>query len=222
MLYKQSIRFLPWIFFVVLSILLRPVCGLADQNLTMSVPSTQPWTDTGLDVAAGDIITITVTGEVKYGDPANENTAGPDGIGLPSGCATPVDNSVYNAVVGNIATSDPTNNLDGKGFTVGSSFQGQVPISNTTTPTGRLYLGYNDGGIICSNGVRTGINWYAFSGDNSGSFTATIEISSASPRQPSPVRDVPTLSLWGILVLVLLLGFRGVLTLYRCKKANVT
>lgn len=128
-------------------------------NLTVSVAVDQSWTDTGLDLGAGDRVIVTASGAaaasaVVQGVP---QWFGPDGIGdncqdpnKPYPCAT-------NMLVGKIGES-------GAGFAVGSfrGFSADAP--------GRLYLGVNDG----------------FPEDGSGCFVAVIyllscEISAVSP-----------------------------------------
>ena len=160
---------------------------------TVQVSSNQPWTDTGLTVLQGDMISITASGTVIFADPHTpEHTTGPDGKPGPSGgCSYVVtDPSVpRNSLIGNIADSS---SLDGKGFFVGSSFQGTVPIVNTTKESGKLFLGFNDGAVYCD---RSGYDSWGFRGDNHGSFTATITITppqalipaGESPPTPTPV-----------------------------------
>ena len=45
------------------------VQGQTATTVTISVPSTQPWTDTEITVSSGDTITITASGTVIFGDP---------------------------------------------------------------------------------------------------------------------------------------------------------
>lgn len=140
---------------------------------SVSIPATQLWVDTGVTVSPGDEINITASGTVFFGDPHNEaNTAGPDGKPYPSNCAMLVSDPAVptHSLVGNIASSS---SLDGKGFFVGSSFQGVVPIPNTTEESGKLFLSFNDNCISCD---RSGYNSYCWSGDNHGSFTVSITI----------------------------------------------
>ena len=151
------------------------VQGQTATTVTISVPSTQPWTDTEITVSSGDTITITASGTVIFGDPHSaETTTGPDGKSEPwGGCSYPVTSSSVprHSLVGNVANAS---SLDGKGFFVGSSFQGTVPVSNTTNGSGKLFLGFNDGSVFCD---RSGYDAWGFGGDNHGSFTVTITIS---------------------------------------------
>ena len=65
------------------------------------------------------------------------------------------------SLVGNVANAS---SLDGKGFFVGSSFQGTVPVSNTTNGSGKLFLGFNDGSVFCD---RSGYDAWGFGGGQS-------------------------------------------------------
>lgn len=162
---------------VTLGILLFP--GTLYAQTTVTIPSTQPWTDTGLTVSQGDVITVSASGTVIFADPHTpENTTGPDGKTGPSGGCTFVVTSAAvprQALIGNIANSS---SLDGNGFFVGSNFNGTVPIANTTTQSGKLFLGFNDGAVFCD---RSGYDGWGFAGDNHGSFTATITINTQPP-----------------------------------------
>ena len=150
------------------------VQGQTPITVTISVPSTQPWTDTGITVSSGDTITITASGSVIFADPHTpEHATGPDGKPQPwGGCGYVVTSSAVarHSLIGNITNSS---SLDGKGFFVGSSFQSTVPISNTTNGSGKLFLGFNDGAVFCD---RSGYDAWGFGGDNHGSFTVTITI----------------------------------------------
>ncbi len=111
-------------------------------------PIAMPWIDTGIDVAPGDLLTITAvpsknhppcdgrTGCPPYREPGTVMSDGALGWGL-------------TALVGRIGD-------DGKPFSVGASYDG--PVSGP----GRLYLGYND----C----------WACWGNNTGAFDVTITV----------------------------------------------
>jgi len=159
----------------------------AQTTVTVIIPSTQPWTDTGLTVSAGDVISITASGDVIYADPDTDHHAGPDGTDNPSGtCKYVVTNSAVPAhsLIGNIADSS---SLDGRGFFVGSNFQGSVPIPNNTNESGKLFLGFNDGAVYCD---RSGYDAWGFEGDNHGSFTATITITQSSTACPVTISNI--------------------------------
>ncbi len=143
----------------------------ADASKTVTIPGTQLWVDTGLTVSPGDEISIEASGTIIYGDPHNEaNTAGPEGKEDVVYSGHLVLGVRRHSLVGNIADSP---SLDGKGFFVGSSFRGVVPIASTTKQSGKLFLSFNDD---CINEDRSGYNAYCWTGDNHGSFTATIAI----------------------------------------------
>ncbi|MFC1945111.1 PKD domain-containing protein [Chloroflexota bacterium] len=142
---------------------------------TVTIPSQEPWTPANIQVHSRDLISISVIGDVIFGNPYEDNQAGPNGTRLPSQdelAYFPVmnENVPAQSVIGNIANSS---SLDGMGFFIGSSFSGRVPIPNTTNESGFLFLGFNDKGILPN---RSGIDTYAFTGDNYGLFTAQITI----------------------------------------------
>lgn len=145
-----------------------------ESNWTVvEISSRQAWTDTGLVVARGDFIFIKATGSVNYA-PTSPAT-GPDGTSNAAGGSSflVLDPSVRaQSLVGNVGAAA---SLDGKGFFVGSDFQARVPIGNTSTRTGRLFLGFNDGFIA---GDRSGMNQGAVD-DNYGSFWASISVLSS-------------------------------------------
>ncbi|MBI4454770.1 MAG: alpha/beta fold hydrolase [Acidobacteria bacterium] len=168
--------------FFLLSTFLLVTRTASAQSVTISVSSKAAWTDSGLVVQAGDLITISGSGSIQY-DSAG-STVGPDGFDTTSSAcnylitASPVRT---HSLVGNIANAS---SLDGKGFFVGSNFQGTVPIANTTSPTGKLFLGFNDGFVRCD---RSGLDSGGVA-DNSGSFTATITVvPGGGAAQPVPV-----------------------------------
>jgi hypothetical protein len=164
-----------------------PFVGVASAQsvtVTLTIPSTQPWTDTGLVVSYGDLLSISASGTVVFADPHTaKNTATPDGKPGNGGTCSYVatDPSVPGqSLVGNIASS---HTLDGKGFFVGTSFLGTVPIANTTEPFGKLFLGFNDGAVYCD---RSGYDGWGFGGDNHGSFTVTITITPSTGPDLNP------------------------------------
>ena len=145
--------------------------GPAPAVKVVEILTTRPWSDTGLIVSPGDVISISASGDVIYADPDADNHTGPDGTRNPSGGCNYVvmDRSVpAQSLVGNIIRFPI---LDGKGFYVGSRFEGTVPIQNTSESGGKLYLGFNDGAVSCD---RRGYDAWGFRGDNHGSFTVTI------------------------------------------------
>jgi hypothetical protein len=117
---------------------------------TVAVDGQQPWTSTGLNVQAGQVIKVTATGRINYfnGEPQTEAT--PDGsVSGENHCGGP---SLCGALIGRIA--------GGEAFAVGSEFK------TTATVSGPLDLGIND-----FDDDPDGIF-----DNNSGSFTAEVEI----------------------------------------------
>lgn len=121
--------------------------GVASGN-GLAVNANQPWTDTGIDVKAGDQIAFVTTGRIKIADgSAPEATAGPDGSGAFNAPRTnyPVPAMAVGGLIGRVGT--------GAAFPIGSNSQKIRMPAN-----GRLFLGVNDDGV----------------GDNSGAFNVTI------------------------------------------------
>ena len=99
----------------------------------LTVPSEKAWTDTGIDLLAGDTLRITAEGTINY---TTTKTCGPDG-GKPEWGdllkALPVNDVGRGALVGLVGESGTA-----KAFLVGSKFEGTVGAN------GRLFLGMND------------------------------------------------------------------------------
>jgi hypothetical protein len=97
----------------------------------VSVPASRAWTDTGLDVAVGDVIRFAAEGIVQRG-PGQED--GPGGeMNSPINERRPVPSRPAGALIGRIGTS-PSDV-----FFIGSD-RGGFRVRTT----GRLYLGVND------------------------------------------------------------------------------
>jgi hypothetical protein len=107
------------------------------QEITINVPGTSRGTDTGIDVRAGDPITITATGSVIAGRRIGE--VGPEGArssGLGSVIGTrPVPTAGAGALIAYIRT--PTGQLS-QAYLIGSQLTTTVPAD------GRLILAIND------------------------------------------------------------------------------
>ena len=136
------------------------------RDFTLHVSATSPWTDTGIDVAAGAELVIHATGTVSYGEQSNQ-VCDADGVnydGQKYFSTAVVPSAIVLALIGKIGGSvafDTGTPLpegtpgDGAGF-VGISYDQIVP------DTGRLFLGFND-------------QRQAFY-DNAGAFTVTIHV----------------------------------------------
>jgi hypothetical protein len=133
---------------------------------SLSIPAVSPWTDTGINLFAGQEILITASGSVIAGS-APGSDVDPNGVG-PTHDGTRVVNdtvlpqtvslTLIGKVGGTTAIGDGTplpEGLSGKGVGfIGSSYDRIVPIS------GRLFLGFNDDVF----------------GDNSGSFSVSLSV----------------------------------------------
>lgn len=138
----------------------------------MDVPATEPWTDTGIDVQPGDRIEIRAWGVVRF---AGGQTAPPNGTGRGGGCEFVVTDASApaQALVGNVA---PALTFDGRGFVVGASWKGTVPVAGATASAGRLFLGVNDRAMACD---RSGYDSWGFRNDNAGAFNAEVFVTRA-------------------------------------------
>lgn len=123
------------------------------QQFALVVPGTNAWMDTGIDIEAGSLLSMTATGVVSYGTGPGEwaNAAGigpnaPDGWGwLPPPAVMP--GTAGYSLVGKIGggafllTGTPVpgggGNQRGPGW-IGTNYAQVIPT------TGRLFLGYNE------------------------------------------------------------------------------
>jgi hypothetical protein len=144
-------------------------------STTINVPSTQIWTNTGLDVAVGDKVTITATGTVNNCDSDSQlcargpDTFGPDGdpacwkrqfnvlASQPDGSDCPPGKGVNHASLIGIVSSS---GVSEKCPSAGLSFPAGHDLEFVAQQAGSLYLGINDCGVA----------------DNKGSFRATIKV----------------------------------------------
>jgi hypothetical protein len=143
-----------------------------DQNLILNVAATAPWTDTGLTVRSGDHLEIRAWGTVRVGDAAAGRAVSPGGLGRGGDCSFVVTDSRVPALA-LIANVSPQLTFDGLGFFVGPKWSGTLPVPGSSALEGRLFLGFNDGGMVCD---RTGYDSWRFRINNSGSFTVEISI----------------------------------------------
>jgi hypothetical protein len=102
----------------------------------VTVDGTQPWTDTGIDVAKGDRVEVTASGQVFHNQFAS---TGPEGIPNDPGLATPLPSANHAGLLGRITA-------DGGPFYVGAQ---DTFIADRD---GRLLLGINDGGLENNRG----------------------------------------------------------------------
>lgn len=139
--------------FSLLSTSLNPkAMALSQQNqttATVTIPGTQPWTDTGIDLTQGTTLSISASGVI---DVANGNLPfGPNGNpNCSAGTGWPGPGLHCFSLIGSIGNN-------GTPFEVGTS------TSFSITTSGRLFLGVNDN---------------VFS-DNSGSWSATITVTTS-------------------------------------------
>ena len=113
----------------------------------VSIPADRAWTDTGMEVGVGDVVTVRSSGEIVH-DTALPNPVGPDGDVESElrQCNVIVDVN-HAALIGRVGD-------EGVPFLVGASSQ------FTADHSGILYLGINDVGVQ----------------NNTGSFTSVITI----------------------------------------------
>ena len=107
----------------------------------VTVSAAQRWTDTGLEVAAGDVVSFSTAGTVNLGD---DHPVGPEGD-LAGAAAAPrrlLPDRPAGALIGRIGMSpDDT-------FFIGAE---RLPFRVRTS--GRLYLGVNDGDLDDDTGA---------------------------------------------------------------------
>lgn len=141
-----------------------PDTGCTDAPVTMDVPTTAPWFDTGIDMEAGQRLRITATGTIHYGGDPQQVTDANGGhfTGKKFFPTAVYPNTIVVSLIGKIGGTEALDTGtplpegtpdDGPGF-VGTLYDEIVPVS------GRLFLGFND-------------QRQAF-GDNVGAFTVTL------------------------------------------------
>jgi hypothetical protein len=147
----------------------------SNRSDALQITSTTPWTDTGIDVVAGQLLQITASGTVSYATGSlgvDANGVGPGWDGTLTHPGTVAPSAIWLSLIGKIGgtTDIGTGTLlesdeDGKGDGfVGESYSILVSMS------GRLFLGFND----------TTANF----GDNSGSFSVNVTLSPAGVGVP--------------------------------------
>jgi actin-like ATPase involved in cell morphogenesis len=118
-----------------------------DVDIEVSVPAAVRWTDTGVDLGAGDELSLEATGQVSHAAPDPTSAVGPEGDEreelqqfnrVESGSAV---EGPHGALIGRIGEGEP--------FVVGSGTE------LTVTQAGRLQLGVNDDGVENNDGAFT-------------------------------------------------------------------
>jgi len=110
-----------------------PAISIRAAGKSISLPASQTWVDSGVDVKAGDVYEFEASGEITY---AGARSATPPD-GSPKGWrdltkAFPAENANRGAVIGRIGSGDAA-----LAFVIGASKQVTMPID------GRLFLGIN-------------------------------------------------------------------------------
>ena len=133
-----------------LAFLLRVVSAAA-QPIQLQVPVSSPWHDTGIDISAGQRLTVFAAGCVRYGSNLPQN-ADANGVGGKSdgtmtiGSGGPAPGAILWSLIGKIGgtTNVGTGTLVPEGVANrGAGFVGAA-YSQVLSNTGRLFLGYND------------------------------------------------------------------------------
>jgi Ca2+-binding EF-hand superfamily protein len=97
---------------------------------TVMVSARQAWTDSGIDVRAGDRISVSPTGVIRYA-PSQGDRVDPAGGANNATAAAPRPDLPIGALIGRVGNGQP--------FLIGRGLEA-LPI----TSSGRLYLGTND------------------------------------------------------------------------------
>lgn len=113
---------------------------------TVTVDARSAFTDTGVDITAGDRVAVGATGVIFHD---SSGSTGPNGVAERRDLSqfNVIESDNHGALIGRIGTS-------GAPFAVGSDF------SSASLPPGRLFLGINDVGVD----------------NNSGAFSATVTV----------------------------------------------
>ena len=106
----------------------------AQSKVEMDIPANKIWTDTGIDIQAGETLTFTGTGEATY----LGQTAGPEGLRrgwMDQLKNYPVQDSGRGALIGRIGDRDTS-----RAFLIGAKRQTRAGLA------GRLFIGVNQTG----------------------------------------------------------------------------
>lgn len=135
------------------------------EGTTISVPGRQAWTATGIDVSEGSQISISATGQVNMAADGHIPPMPPSGF--PPDCTAAA--KLYGAVVRPFpAPQLPCWSLIGRIGDNGAIFEVGTGSTVQARQSGQLYLGVND----------------SFFDDNSGTWTANVQVSGP---QPGPI-----------------------------------
>ena len=131
--------------------LFLPARLAATQPIELEVPVASPWYDTGIDISAGQRLTVFAAGCVWYGANLPQNTDA-NGVGgktdgtMPAGPDGVAPGAIRNSLIGKIGgtTNIGTGKLVPEGLANhGAGFVGAA-YSQVLSNSGRLFLGYND------------------------------------------------------------------------------
>src|SRR4030095_15335113 len=104
--------------------------GLLSPSSGLQVPATASWTDTGIDVQAGDMLSFAANGEVRWGRGGGD-TSPADGNPAAMRNSYPLRGAPVGTLIGRVGNSAP--------FPIGTNTGAiRMPAS------GRLILGVND------------------------------------------------------------------------------
>jgi hypothetical protein len=113
---------------------------------SVSVDAASRWTDTGVDVRAGQRLRFHATGEVRWGPGRKDGPAGEGGSH--SNDARPMPNRAGAALIGRVGQGQDV-------FFIGGE-EGEIRVRNT----GRLYLGVNDDYLQDNSGAFRVVVYY--------------------------------------------------------------
>ena len=173
---QANILSLKSFFALLLATLTLQPAARPDQSVMVEIPATSPWTDTGIDVKPGDRIEIRAWGGVSYDTASPGAVVGPNGSGRSDGACEYVVTDARVAAHSLVANVSRDLTFDGRGFYIGASWKGTVPFAGTSAPAGRLFIGFNDRGVLCD---RSGYDSWKFRNANSGGFTAVVTVTRA-------------------------------------------
>jgi Ca2+-binding EF-hand superfamily protein len=113
--------------------------GTAQQRtVTVRVNSAQRWTDSGIAVRAGDVLTFNVTGNIQLSDDSNDRAGVAGSVNNRRAPDAPVLNQLAGGLIANIDNYGP--------IFIGGRRTFTVPVN------GRLYLGVNDDHLADNRG----------------------------------------------------------------------